>query len=168
MRPSGKLIVVTTLLVLLGPRVASSEDGFLYVEGHVFNARTPTPLRGVQVSAFAPLDEISTPESGPAPIARSVTDQNGFFQLRVRNADSLRSESLYLHALCVVTDADGEFIAAAGGSAEAHPVEAERILRRDIYLELPRSFRRSTGCDPAGQLPGPSPVIGPPPDSLIR
>ena len=76
----------------------------------------------VQVFAFARLDAISIPESGPVPIARSVTDQNGFFQLGIRNADSLRSESLVVSALCVVTDADGDFLVSTGGSAEAQPV----------------------------------------------
>lgn len=168
MKFSGKVVVVATLAVLCWSQAASSEDGFMYVEGHVFGARSNTPVPGVQVSASAPLDSVCTPEGGCVPIARVVTDQNGFFQLRIRDADYLRSDSIFVHAVCIITDADGEFIGSAAGSAEAHPVEAERILRRDIYIRLPRSFYRLTGCDPAAQLPDPVPVIGPPPGPVLR
>ena len=140
----------------------------MYVEGHVFDARSPTPVQGVQISALAPFDSVCTPEGECAPVARSVTDQNGFYQLRIRGADSLRSESISVHALCIITDANGEFIGSGAGSAEAHPLEAERILRRDIYMRLPRLFHRLTGCDPEGQLSDPVPVIRRPLDPVLR
>ncbi len=166
---SRKTAFVTALAVLLSAQVASSEDGFMYVEGHVFDARSLRPVPGVQLSALAPLDSVCTPEGGCPPIARSATDQNGFFQLLIRDADSLRSEAIFVQALCVIPDADGEPIAAGAGSAEARPVEAERILRRDIYIRLPRRFDRRTGCDPS-VLPPPAavPVMTPPPDLLPR
>ena len=164
-----KIALVTALAFLLSAQVASSEDGVMYVEGHVFDAVTLRPVVGVQLSALAPLDSACTPEGGCPAIARSATDQNGFFQLRVRDADTLRSESILVQALCVVANGDAEPVVARAGSAEARPVEAGRILRRDIYLQRPRHFDRRTACDPS-LVPPPAtvPVITPPPDHLPR
>lgn len=164
---SRSILTLAALALLLPPSTSQAEDGFLYVEGQVFDARSLGPVPGVQLSALAALDTVCTPEGDCPPIAAATTDRNGFFQLRVRDADSLRSESILVAALCVVTNRDGDFLAARSGSAEAHPVESERILRRDIYLRLPRRLNRATACDPAGVLPEePAPAIGRPPDFL--
>lgn len=164
-----RVAFIATLLVLLWSPVSRSEDGVMYIEGHVFGARSHDPVQGVQVSASAPLDELCTPEDECGRVSRAVTDRNGFYQLPIRDADSLRSDTIFVYALCVVTNADGEFITSEGSSIEAHPVEAGLILRRDMYIRLPRILNLLGECDPTGQRPGPDrvPAIGPPPDPVV-
>ena len=115
------IALVTLIAIAVSAHAQSREDTTVLVEGHVFNLRTGTPIRGALVS----------PIPSPA-LDGTLTDENGFFSLEVDLAiyDSLAAQCRF--------QSRGE-PEAISWSSSLLPTRVVNYLRRDLYLDVQRS-----------------------------
>ncbi len=123
------ITLASILIIGFVAHAQSREETTALVEGHVFNMRTGTPIRGALVS----------PIPSPA-LEGTLTDENGFFSLEVdlEVFDSLIAQCRFR------SRRDGESI---HSSTSSLPAFAVPYLRRDFYLDIQRS-KTQVSCLP--------------------
>jgi hypothetical protein len=120
--------------------IAYGED--MYIEGYVFQPTRSEPIRNVEISVWA--------EGVRETVATTVTDINGFYQVRISDPASLYSETLFVQATCHLRNQFGEFVLTLGTGIEAAPIWEHTVVRRDIYFDRTwrSAFRKRHGCGP--------------------
>jgi len=109
-----------------------------YLEGHVFNKRSGTPIEGAVVVIR---ENVAL---GPVPIllAEDVTDGNGFYQTSVTTTFPVAVIEVFCRTPRGVV---------VGGASSA-PLQDDVIRRRDIYLEIPQRVDECLEAQP-GDIP---------------
>lgn len=135
MLPFRMSVSICVAILWSGAAVAQTAD----IEGHVFNKRSGAPIEG----AIVLISENVT--AGPVPIllAESVTDGNGFYQVRIP------TPTFPVGVIDVFCRTENGFVVRGASSA---PLQDGVIRRRDIYLETPRWVRECLDPEP-GDIP---------------
>jgi hypothetical protein len=119
--PLIEILALLSIFVAPAAHAQSREETTVLVEGHVFNLRTGTPIRGAFVF---PIPDVAF--DGP------LTDANGFFSLEVDLAiyDSLVATCRFQSRGKPET---------TSLSSSLLPTRVVDYLRRDFYLDVQRS-----------------------------
>ena len=133
-------------ILSLGPSSSAAQPVNLQIggiEGHVFNLRTMKPLSGATITVV-----VSSPTGESSSLPQYFDNPSGFYNVLFTTINmGLPATSSTVTAYCKLSN--GRVISSA---VPLYTTPQPIVYRRDIYIELPRSYSRCLPLD--GATPG--------------